>query len=500
MESAETRRYILLPTRGFVANEIATSDAVVSIMNALPSAAGTPSGPLMVPDTESGHTVAVGTVLDSIGPDGPKLIAATSEELRALHSLAPGVRVVKEQFYEPAVVRGVKLAATAAAAGLVRDLTVTVLDAATRKPIRGVEVLAFTDYKLGVGSSGRTLSNGNAKIRLPVGTALERVIAYPPHTHWSKLIRPVPAGLSVVIELDAIDLKFTTQIDALRHFYGNSGTGDGTGVVVGVIDTGVDVGHPDLQVAGGRNTVTGEKAADFGPASDHGTHVAGIIAARGTLRGVAPGTTIRSYRVFGKGARGAANFAIAKAIEFAVADGCHILNLSLGGGTEDDAIKSAMLRAFSLGTVCIAAAGNDHRQPVSFPATFTQALGVSALGRKRTYPRTSAASLYEERPFGSDKLEYIAAFSNFGPQIDFTGPGVDIISTVPKGRYAAMSGTSMACPAVTGCAARLLSSREDILGMSTVQARAEAIAKTLAAAAQRRGFVSQDFEGYGMLP
>jgi hypothetical protein len=89
-----------------------------------------------------------------------------------------------------------------------------------------------------------------------------------------------------------------------------------------------------------------------------------------------------------------------------------------------------------------------------------------------------------------------ALFSNIGPEIDLTGPGVGIVSTVPGG-YAALGGTSMACPAVTGVAARLLAGRPDVLGMSRDLARSDAIAGVLLDAAQALGF-GPEFEGQGM--
>jgi subtilisin family serine protease len=99
-------------------------------------------------------------------------------------------------------------------------------------------------------------------------------------------------------------------------------------------------------------------------------------------------------------------------------------------------------------------------------------------------------------PYGSDRNNFIAAFSNVGPQVDLTGPGVGIVSTVPGG-YAALDGTSMACPAVTGLAAKLLSVRGDILNMSRDQARSDAIAQLLLQAARPLGF-GPTYEGHGI--
>jgi subtilisin len=102
-----------------------------------------------------------------------------------------------------------------------------------------------------------------------------------------------------------------------------------------------------------------------------------------------------------------------------------------------------------------------------------------------------------QSPFGQDKNDFIAAFSNIGPETDLTGPGVGVISTVPKG-YEVMDGTSMACPAATGAAANLLATRTDLLKMARSQARSDEFAKAVFAAAKLRGFGTV-FEGQGLI-
>lgn len=271
---------------------------------------------------------------------------------------------------------------------------------------------------------------------------------------------------------------------------------------MGVVDTGFDQStHPDLQVEGGQNTVHGETPSDYGDNGEgHGTHVAGIIGARGVppagIRGLAPGAALRSYRVFGKNSGNASNYAIAKAIDAAARDSCHLINMSLGGDDPDDATKAAIEDARSQGCLVIAAAGNKYRSRVSFPAADPLCLAVSAMGRKATFPDESTETGDIQSPFGDDDSEFVAAFSNVGPEIDLTGPGVGILSTMPGG-YAPLSGTSMACPAVTGAAARLLSSRPDILNMAPDQARSDTMAQALLQSAKPRGF-GPTYEGQGL--
>ena len=102
------------------------------------------------------------------------------------------------------------------------------------------------------------------------------------------------------------------------------------------------------------------------------------------------------------------------------------------------------------------------------------------------------------RPPGKpDARNFIADFSNVGPQVDVTGPGVGIVSTIPPNDYGVMDGTSMACPAITGVAARLLSSDGQTLKMARDGSRSDAMAKLLLAAAKSLGF-PPDLEGRGL--
>jgi subtilisin len=319
---------------------------------------------------------------------------------------------------------------------------------------------------------------------------------YPLDSHWSIIKKKLAVKAGATVVLNPLDLGYA---DGLRHFYGNAADGVGSGVTVGVVDTGV-APHPDLVIAGGVNTVPGENRNDFGDnGKGHGTHVAGIIAARGNppsgLRGVAPGVGLRAYRVFAKGSGQASSFAIAKAIDAAIADKCDLINMSLGGGGVDPVIKAAVDDARAAGSLCIIASGNNDRGPVSFPATEGMALAVSAIGRKGTFPTSAAAADEVAAPFGADKNDFVAAFSNIGPEVDLTGPGVGIMSTWP-GSYAEISGTSMACPAATGAAARAIAGTP-VIKMKRNVKRSDAIVKAVLGSAKTLGF-GPTFEGLGI--
>jgi subtilisin len=161
-------------------------------------------------------------------------------------------------------------------------------------------------------------------------------------------------------------------------------------------------------------------------------------------------------------------------------------------------MSAAIEEARAKGTLVIVAAGNEYRSRVSFPASDPLAIAVSAMGRKGTFPKDSTESGDIARPYGKDRKYFVAAFSNIGMELDLTGPGVGVLSTVPGG-YAPMSGTSMACPAVTGFAARMFSmpGQKDILDMPRDQARSDAMAEALLQAARSLGFGSR-YEGKGL--
>jgi subtilisin len=364
-------------------------------------------------------------------------------------------------------------------------------------PVADAFVVAFVDYKARTGAQGVTDAEG--KVSLVLGKAsitLDRLYVYPLDSHWSIIKKKLAVKTGVKVVVTPLDLGY---IDGLRHFYGNADDKVGTGVTVGVVDTGIST-HPDLVIAGGANTVPGENRNDFGDnGRAHGTHVAGIIAARGTppsgLRGVAPGVNLRAYRVFAKGSGQASSFAIAKAIDVALADKCDLINMSLGGGGVDPVLKAAVDDARAAGSLCIIASGNNDRAPVSFPATEGMALAVSAIGRKGTFPTSAASADEVAAPYGTDKKNFVAAFSNVGPEVDLTGPGVGIMSTVP-GTYAEISGTSMACPAATGAAARAIAGTP-VIKMKRNAKRSDAIVKAVLGSAKTLGF-GATFEGLGL--
>ncbi len=205
-----------------------------------------------------------------------------------------------------------------------------------------------------------------------------------------------------------------------------------------VIDSGIDLDHPDLNVDVARS-VSFVSGGDPDDKNGHGTHVAGTIAAKANsigVVGVSPGTTVVAVRVLGASGSGSTSGVI-KGVDYVGANGDSgdVANMSLGGGAST-ALDDAVLAAASKGVQFTLAAGNEsvHANTRS-PA---RAGGVS-----------SNDTVYTVSAF--DANGRFASFSNYGnPPIAWAEPGVSILSTYKGGAYATMSGTSMAAPHLAG--------------------------------------------------
>ncbi len=377
---------------------------------------------------------------------------------------------------------------------------VSAKDPSTGIPGAGVKYFVGGPNKWGV--TGRT--NGRGEVGLVIGKENDwpqKVLVTPPPGYWGRLIRgELFRNKEKKVALDHIDIN---EMDGLRFRCRDVGGGDGSGVVVGVVDSGVGP-HPDLDVAGGCNLVQHEPDDGYHDCGlGHGTHVAGIIASRSTAagaRGIAPGVTLRSYRVFPEGGSLADSYLIADAVDRAVQDGCHLINLSMSDRDRNPDIEEAIAGAHEAGCLVVAAAGNDYRKTAAFPGASSEALCVASCGLRGFYPAGSSELDEEAEPYCRDALYYIAASSNVGGDgtaIDLIGPGVGVISTAPGGGYAVQRGTSMACAAVTAFAARLLSAAEgESLGRGGDRARR---VKERVLDKARAIFNSPLYEGFGCI-
>ena len=218
----------------------------------------------------------------------------------------------------------------------------------------------------------------------------------------------------------------------------------GTGIKIAVIDTGIDYDHPDLDgnYRGGINIIDPDNPA--GPFDNswnsHGTHVAGIIAAElngeGVV-GVAPKASLYAIKTLDYAGAGYLSDLIA-GIEWAVANGMDIVNMSVGLRNNSQALAEACAKAYEAGVLLVAAAGNTGvygSGEVLYPALYSSVIAVAA---------TDA----------NDAIHYISAAS---AGVGFVAPGGDIYSTTAYGGYAFLSGTSQASPHVAGVAALILS-------------------------------------------
>mgnify|MGYP003300383056 CR=1 FL=1 len=211
----------------------------------------------------------------------------------------------------------------------------------------------------------------------------------------------------------------------------------GAGVKVAVLDSGINSSHEDI-VATPLDAQNGLGTED---GNSHGTHVAGIIGARGDNSyggsGVAPDVELYSIKVLADNG-GGTDFQIMQGVRKAIDERVNIINMSLGGYGYNPEHEALIVEAYNSGIAVFCAAGNDGAQALNNPAGYSGAIPVSAL----------------------DKNSHKASFSNYGKQVRYSAPGVDIYSTGIgfSSSYRFMSGTSQATPVVAGTAAVLWNS------------------------------------------
>ncbi len=209
---------------------------------------------------------------------------------------------------------------------------------------------------------------------------------------------------------------------------------DGTGTTIGIIDTGIDYTHPDL--GGGRfpnaKVVGGYDFADDDrdpmDSVGHGTHVAGIAAADGTVQGVAPKARLYAYKVFSDAGGGADDSDIIAALEQAVRDRCTVVNMSLGlpGGTGRNPETEAVNNAVKAGVVVVAATGNSGPRsptmewPLGAPATSLNAIAVAA-ANDGPYP-----VLQVVRPIGTGLDNIMGSYADIAPEYP-TGASYQVV-------------------------------------------------------------------------
>lgn len=227
----------------------------------------------------------------------------------------------------------------------------------------------------------------------------------------------------------------------------------GKGVVVAILDTGVDINHPDLSpnIIGGRNFTREGNSKDFTDRNGHGTHVAGTIAGvengNGVV-GVAPEAKLLIVKVLDGNGSGDYR-SIIDGIQYATkwegenGEKVNIINMSLGGSYDDSKLEKSILEAVSKGILVVVASGNEgnndeingeNSYELSYPAVYNECITVAACNQNRE----------------------LANFSNTHLQVDAIASGVKVLSTYPTSQYAVLSGTSMATPHIAGALALLV--------------------------------------------
>jgi subtilisin family serine protease len=213
----------------------------------------------------------------------------------------------------------------------------------------------------------------------------------------------------------------------------------GDDVLVAVIDSKIDTKHPDLTgVVAEEYDVVGSPAV----AHSHGTAMAGAIAARSKLVGVAPKVKLLAVRAFSGSGESAESttFNILKSVDWAARKNARIINMSFAG-PPDDLLREMLAKANARGIVLIAAVGNaGPRSPPLYPAADAGVIGVTA----------------------TDVDDKLMPQANRGPQVAVAAPGVEILAVAPDGTYQVTSGTSIAAAHASGVAALLLASKPNL--------------------------------------
>lgn len=243
-----------------------------------------------------------------------------------------------------------------------------------------------------------------------------------------------------------------------------------------VIDTGFNLGHPDL--GDQNNGVSGQANNSqvgnwFNDGNGHGTHVAGTVSALANNEGVVgvyPGVDLHIVKIFNDSGKWTFASDLIDGINQCQSAGANVVNMSLGGGNSSTAENNAMQTFVNQGVMLVAAAGNDGNSSLSYPASYDAVISVAAVGSN----------------------ESRASYSQFNNQVEIAGPGSAVESTWPVNTYNTISGTSMATPHVAGAAALVWS--------FFPQCSNEQIRAALNATAKDKGPSGRDTQyGYGIV-
>ena len=254
----------------------------------------------------------------------------------------------------------------------------------------------------------------------------------------------------------------------------------GEGVTAMVIDTGHPV-HPDIgdNAIPGKNFIAGEPIEDE---NGHQSHCTGIICAKDNdvgMVGVAPESKCISVKALAKSG-GGSYLGLAEALDYAIEMKPDVVSMSLGGSSPSGALETRIKKLYDMNIPVVCAAGNTGEGGVNWPAAFDETIAVAAY----------------------DKRGNIAYFSSRGEKVEWAAPGVGIYSTYLNNGYASLSGTSMACPFITGVICLMIAKhrkQEEATGMNDCKTVAE-IREHLLKYTNDKGEVGRDNSwGYGVI-
>lgn len=271
---------------------------------------------------------------------------------------------------------------------------------------------------------------------------------------------PLPTSTRIIkSKKGSVRFLPTSQISwGVRAVYNENlleSTSGGKDVNVAVLDTGVDVTHPDLKnriakckdFSNPKSSIVDSKCDDK---NGHGTHVAGIVSADAGIDGlgiygVAPAAKLFAYKVCDSNGSCYADD-VAIAIKTAMDDGANIINMSFGSDGDSQLIKDAINYASSKGGLLVAAAGNDgpFENSIDYPAAYAPIVSVAAVNQLLDVTEWSSRGINLKTKLGE---------KNDG-DIEFAAPGENIESTWNNGSYVILSGTSMSAPFISGLAAK----------------------------------------------
>jgi len=284
---------------------------------------------------------------------------------------------------------------------------------------------------------------GGFAIKVPNEKALEAIMKFPEVDYVEPDIKVKAFAQSLPTGIDRVDADLSST---------KSGDGSGTvNVDIAILDTGIDLSHPDLNIYSQVTFVSGTSSGNDD--NGHGTAVAGIAAAKDNsdgVVGIAPGARLWSVKVLDSSGNGFTSDII-EGIDYVTAHANEIdaANMSFGGEGSSTALRTAIINSVSAGVTYAAAAGNDDKDALTvIPASYPEVIAVSAI----VDTDGKCGGLSSSTTAGND--DTLADFSNFGSVVDIAAPGVLIKSTARGSSYTnSFSGTSASTPHVTGAAA-----------------------------------------------